>query len=74
MICDGIIQTLKGRFDTYVQYQDGHEMVGSFNTLAEAKREWAESHKYWNRVARNPEQAPVYQEQQMVVSRIARVR
>jgi len=69
MICDGIIQNLKVKFDTYVQYQDGHEMVG---TLAEAKREWAESHKSCSKTTRNPEEAPVYQEQQMVVSRIGR--
>jgi len=60
MICDGIIQNLKVKFDTYVQ------------TLAEAKREWAESCKDWNGTARNPEEAPVYQEQQMVVPRIGR--
>lgn len=73
MIYDGIIQTIKGKFETYVQYQDGHEQVGTFNTLAEAQREWVESHKFWNKITRNPEEAPVYQEQQMVVSKIARV-
>lgn len=73
MICDGIIQTLKGKFETYVQYQDGHEKVGIFNTLAEARREYVESHKLYNGIARRPEEVPIYQEELVAVSRVRRV-
>lgn len=73
MIYDGILQTLQGKFETYVQYQDGHEHVGTFNTLAEARQEWAESQKAWNGATRKPEEAPVYQEEAVMVRKVKRV-